>query len=263
VEGVEKANKESGELRHVSLIEGTKWYGVHLGVSKTPQKEDDPRYMSPNFYYDQEDYLVSRVADGKTKWAWSALRPNPVCGIAFGNPMNLATGVAVYATICKELKIPFRFPGSEKGWTSLLEVVDAELLARGLVWAATTPGCRNQAFNFSNGDIFRWRDIWGKIAKCFDLEVVDGPIMQINLTDMMASHADLWNEIAKKHKLREIPFKDLVIWPFVDWVFTRDYDWFADVNKARRFGFHEMTIDSGDMFANLIKKMRQEKIIPT
>lgn len=58
---VEVVEKHAKNLQHVSLIEGTKWYGVHLGPAKTPYKEDDPRYMPPNFYYDQEDYLVSRV----------------------------------------------------------------------------------------------------------------------------------------------------------------------------------------------------------
>jgi hypothetical protein len=37
-----------------------------------------------------------------------------VCGIAFGNPMNLTTGIAVYASVCKELGLPFRFPGRYK-----------------------------------------------------------------------------------------------------------------------------------------------------
>lgn len=59
---VEATEKVSSHLQHVSLIEGTKWYGVHLGKSRTPQKEDDPRYMTPNFYYDQEDYLIKRVS---------------------------------------------------------------------------------------------------------------------------------------------------------------------------------------------------------
>ena len=58
---VEAVEQLSPSLQHVSLIEGTKWYAPHLGPSKTPYKEDDPRYMPPNFYYDQEDYLVARV----------------------------------------------------------------------------------------------------------------------------------------------------------------------------------------------------------
>lgn len=28
---------------------------------------------------------------------------------------------------------------------------------------------------------------------------------------------------------------DLALWGFIDWVFSRDADWFSDVNKARRY----------------------------
>jgi len=258
---VEAVEELSPSLQHVSLIEGTKWYGPHLGPCKTPFKEDDPRYMPPNFYYDQEDYLVSRVKGG-AKWAWSALRPNPVCGIAFGNPMNLVTGIAVYASVCKELGLPLRFPGTPGCWTTLLEVVDATLLGNGLVWAATTPKCANEAFNFSNGDVIRWCNVWPHIAKFFDLPIVEGPIQNLKLSDMMADKEELWKKMQQKYKLRNIPYKDLALWGFVDWVFSRDYDWFADVNKARRFGYTAMTIDSTEMFLCLFKKMREEKLIP-
>jgi nucleoside-diphosphate-sugar epimerase len=258
---VEAVEKVSRGLKHVSLIAGTKWYGPHLGPGKTPYKEDDPRYMTPNFYYDQQDYLSGRVKEG-VKWSWSSLRPNPVCGLAFGNPMNLVTGIAVYASICKEVGLPFRFPGSEKCWTVLWEVVDAGLLAQGMVWAATEPKCSNEAFNFSNGDLIRWCNIWDKISEFFGLEVPPGPIMRIPLTELMSSHDDVWANMQKKYNLKDIPFKDLASWPFVEWVMTREYDWFSDVNKARRYGFEGMTLDSADMFLSLFQQMRNEKLIP-
>lgn len=44
---------------------GAKWYGQHLGMYKTPAKETDPRYMTPNFYYDMVDYCQEKV---KTGW---------------------------------------------------------------------------------------------------------------------------------------------------------------------------------------------------
>ena len=72
---------------------------------QTPAKETDPRHMPPNFYYNQEDYLVERSA-GKT-WSWTAFRPSSICGFAVGNPMNMATVIAVYASRCKELACHF------------------------------------------------------------------------------------------------------------------------------------------------------------
>jgi nucleoside-diphosphate-sugar epimerase len=55
---VEVVERASQSLRKVLLVEGAKFYGAHLGPYKTPAKETDPRHMPPNFYYDQEDYLV-------------------------------------------------------------------------------------------------------------------------------------------------------------------------------------------------------------
>jgi hypothetical protein len=98
---VETVERVSRTLRKVILIEGAKFYGAHLGPYKTPAKETDPRHMPPNFYYDQEDYLKERSA-GKA-WSWAALRPSSICGFAVGNPMNMATVIAVYATLCKEM----------------------------------------------------------------------------------------------------------------------------------------------------------------
>ena len=58
VNAVEAIEAASPRLRHVHLVHGTKYYGNHLGTYKTPAEEDDPRPDSPNFYYDQQDYVV-------------------------------------------------------------------------------------------------------------------------------------------------------------------------------------------------------------
>ena len=54
----------SDALAHVHLLEGTKWYGMHLGPYPTPSREDDPRHLPPNFYYDQQDLLSARAGTG-------------------------------------------------------------------------------------------------------------------------------------------------------------------------------------------------------
>jgi nucleoside-diphosphate-sugar epimerase len=128
---VEAAEHSSPALRKVVLIEGAKYYGAHLGPYKTPAKESDPRHMPPNFYYDQEDYLKSQ-SSGKS-WSWSALRPSCICGFAVGNPMNMATVIAVYASLCKEMGLPLRYPGSPSAYRALMEMTDAELLAKAMV----------------------------------------------------------------------------------------------------------------------------------
>lgn len=63
--------------------------------------------MTPNFYYDMEDYCIARVGAG-ADWTWSSVRPNPVCGFSTGSAMNLTMTIAVYASICKEIGLPLR-----------------------------------------------------------------------------------------------------------------------------------------------------------
>ena len=65
-------------LQHVTIYQGGKAYGSDLGPFKTPAREDDPRLMPPNFYYDQEDHLRQRQ-QGK-RWTFGILRPEAVCG---------------------------------------------------------------------------------------------------------------------------------------------------------------------------------------
>jgi len=217
--------------------------------------------MPPNFYYDQEDYLVSKVKGG-AKWTWTASRPNPVCGFAIGNPMNIVTSIGVYGTICKELGLPLRFPGTEKAFDQLLEVIDVELLAKAMVYFAEHSHCANQAFNVSNGDVFRWSSVWPSIAKFFDLAGEGRPVCPISLSVMMTDKKPLWNSIVKKYGLKPIPFEEITLWGFADWVFVREYDWFCNVNKARRAGFNEMVVETEEMFLRQLRCLRDDKIIP-
>ena len=64
----------SPQLQHVHLIEGTKWYGMHLGPFRTPAREDDPRHLPPNFYYDQQDRLTERAQANGYGWVGVATR---------------------------------------------------------------------------------------------------------------------------------------------------------------------------------------------
>jgi nucleoside-diphosphate-sugar epimerase len=161
-------------VQHVALVTGLKHYlGPFEAYGKgnlptTPFREEQPRLDLENFYYAQEDEVFSAAArDG---YGWSIHRPHTIIGYAVGNAMNMGTTLAVYATICKELGKPMVFPGSSVQWNSLTDMTDARLLAKHLVWAATTPVARNQAFNVVNGDVFRWNWMWKRIAAWFDVE---------------------------------------------------------------------------------------------
>jgi nucleoside-diphosphate-sugar epimerase len=238
-------------------MQGYKVYGAHLGPFKTPARESDAGHMPPEFNVDQQRYLEERQR-GKA-WTWSAIRPSVVCGFALGNPMNLAMVIALYASMSKELGLPLRFPGKPGAYDSLLEMTDAGLLARATVWAATNKNCANQAFNINNGDLFRWSELWPKIAEFFDLEIA--PPLPMSLTDVMADKQELWDTMTIEHGLEKHSYEEVSSWPFGDFVFSWDYDMFADGSKARRLGFHEF-VDTERMFLDIFADLRRRRIIP-
>jgi nucleoside-diphosphate-sugar epimerase len=244
-------------LEHISLMQGYKVYGAHLGPFATPAREDDPPHMPPEFNVDQQQLLERRQVG--SSWTWSALRPSVVAGVGLGNPMNLAMVIAVYASISKELGIPLRFPGSPGAYTSLIEMTDADLLAKATVWAATDAEAANQAYNVTNGDMFRWSSMWPKLAAFFDLDTA--PPLPMSLTDVMADKADLWDDMVRTHNLVRTPYSDVSSWKFGDFVFAWDYDVIADTSKSRRAGFHEY-VDTESMFIQIFEDMRAQRLIP-
>lgn len=244
-------------LQHVHLVEGTKWYGSHLGPFRTPAKETDPRTVPVLFYYDQQDLLESRQRG--RPWTWSAVRPHTVSGFAVGNPMNLTTVLAVYAAICAELGLPFVHPGKPANWDILYQATDSGLLSRAIEWMSTSPQCANQAFNVTNGDLFRWRHLWPKLAGFFRLET-DEP-RHFSLQQFMADKAPVWDRIVRKHGLRPYRFEEIAAWKFGDFVFSAEWDVISDNGKARRAGFCE-TVDTEEMFVRLFTELRAKRIIP-
>lgn len=254
---VEAIEPVARRLRHVSLMQGYKVYGAHLGPFKTPARENDPPHMPPEFNVDQQGFLEDRQA-GKD-WTWSAIRPSVVSGFALGNPMNLAMVIAVYAAMSKELGLPLRFPGKPGAYDALLEMTDAGLLARATVWAATEDRGANQAFNVNNGDLFRWSEMWPKIATWFDLDVA--PPLPMSLEVVMADKEPLWDAMVARHGLAPHPYRDVSSWRFGDAVFSWDYDMFADGSKLRRFGFHEL-VDTEAMFRAIFDDLRRRRVIP-
>lgn len=244
-------------LRHVQLMQGYKVYGAHLGPFKTPAREDDPPHMPPEFNVEQQAFLeASRSGKG---WSWSALRPSVVCGFALGIPMNLAMVIAVYATISRELSVPMRFPGAPGAYRSLIEMTDAGLLAKAMVWAATDPAAADQAFNVNNGDLFRWEEMWPRLAAYFDVPVAPG--LPMSLAETMADKEPVWDAIVARHGLAPTPYGDVSSWAFGDAVFSWDYDLIADGSKLRRRGFHEY-VDTAAMFVDIFDGMRERRVIP-
>ncbi len=255
---VEIVEQHSAVFRKVVLIEGAKFYGAHLGPYKTPAKETDRRHMPPNFYYNQEDYLSER-STGKS-WSWTALRPSSICGFAVGNPMNVATAIAVYAALCQEMNLPFRFPGSAASYRALMEMTDSQLLAKASVWAAESDHCDANAFNITNGDFNRWENLWPRIAEFFKLDYA--PPQRFPLTLFMSDKEAVWRSIVKKHSLLNYTFQEAASWPFAQAIFNLEYDIMSDTTKARQFGFHPC-VETEEMLIRMFKQFQNIRFIPS
>lgn len=254
---VETIEDAAVNLQHVSLMQGYKVYGAHYGPFKTPAKESDAGHMPPEFNVSQQQFLENQQL-GK-KWTWSAMRPSVVGGTALGNPMNLVMAIAVYASVSKELGLPFRFPGKPEAYNKLMDITDAGLLAKATVWAATSMQCVNQAFNITNGDLIRWNDLWPEIAAYFNIETA--PPLHMPLEIIMADKEPLWKKMQQKYGLKKHSYQQVSSWGFGDFVFSREYDFFSDGSKARQMGFYEF-IDTKKMFFDLFDKLKQQKVIP-
>jgi len=244
-------------LRHVHLLEGTKWYGMHLGPYETPSREDAPRHMPPNFYYDQQDLLEASSA-GKA-WRWSASRPGLIIDVAPGRARNMISTIGAYAAICRALDLPFDFPGRRGAYDALLEVTDASLLARGIAWMLTAENAANQAFNLTNGDVFRWSRLWPRIGRLFGLR--EGRIRPLPLGSWMADKAPLWDRIVAHHDLRPMRLDQLALWSFAEFALGFEYDVFSSMTKLRQAGFTE-AVDTEAVFLGHLEAYREARLLP-
>jgi nucleoside-diphosphate-sugar epimerase len=244
-------------LQRVVHYQGAKVYGVHLGRAHAPFYEDDPRHISPNFYYAQEDLLRERSAAGE--FEWSILRPDVVVGDVVGNPMNIVMVMAVFAALSKEAGVPLRFPGTHKVYDGVLaQTTDAAWMARASVWAALDPAARGEAFNLVN-EPFRWERIWRGVAAAFDMEV--GTPQPLSLAKQMPLKAAAWDALAQRHGLQTLPYEKLVGWPFGDFVFNTEFDMISDMGKIRRAGFTE-AVDTEAAIEAAIRSLRAAKQLP-
>ncbi|MBH3411597.1 SDR family oxidoreductase, partial [Pseudomonas putida] len=191
----------SGSVEHVALVTGLKHYlgpfeQYAKGTPPTPFKESQPRLDTENFYYAQEDALFE--ASRHYGFTWSVHRPHTLVGYAIGNAMNIGMTLAVFGAICRETGQPFHFPGSATQWNGLTDMTDARQLASHVEWAALTPAAHNQALNVINGDVFRWKWMWERLAAWFDIAAVPFSGEIFSLEQQLAECASIWADMAAR-----------------------------------------------------------------
>lgn len=245
-------------LAHIHIVEGTKWYGMHLGPFPTPADEDaDISGLPDNFYYAQQRMLAARQ-HGKG-WAWSASRPTFIYDFAPERARNGVAVIGAYAALCRELGLPFDFPGSQAAFDAVRDFTDASLLARQMKFIATTPACRNAAFNTNNGDTLRWRDVWPALAA--HLGVRAGTVRPFSLNEWVRDKAPVWVAVVRRHGLVDTPLDETADWAFADFHWGHGYDIVSSPKKLQAAGFRE-TIDSATMLRDHLTRYREARIFP-
>jgi nucleoside-diphosphate-sugar epimerase len=253
-------------VQHVALVTGLKHYlgpfdsyAQGNSLPPTPLREEQPRLDIDNFYYAQEDEVYAAAArDGFT---WSIHRPHTIIGKAVGNLMNMGTTLAAYASICKETGRPFQWPGSQAQWQGLSDVTDARVIAKQLEWAATAEAARNEAFNITNGDYFRWSWLWPRLAAWFGVEAAgfDGTVHP--LEEAMAGDAPLWQDMATRYGMAEPDLSRLASPWHTDLDLGRPIEVMTDMSKSRKAGFH-VHQRSDESFFELFAQLRTDRLIP-
>lgn len=153
------------------------YLGGHHGPIKVPQEETDPRVEipeEPNFYYPQEDSVWKYCAESNGQTSWDICMPGPIMGAVPDAAMNVAYPLAVYATVCKELGEPLRWPGDVKAWQMDCSMSSAMMNAYMEEWAVLSSNTANQKFNTCDNSMFAWEGFWPRLAGWYGIDWV-GP----------------------------------------------------------------------------------------
>lgn len=254
---VNAAEASSTELEHVHLVQGGKYYGVHLGPFPTPAREGRGRCSPPNFNHAQQDLLVERSA--AAPWNWSACRPNTLLHYSPHIARNIVSTLGVFVAICAEDGLPLDFPGPVGAYSSLTQVTSLDVLASTVRKMVKEPGCANLAFNVTNTDVFRWSAIWTGLAERFGVPI--GSVQPRLLADSMQGREAVWRRVCERHCLRPRPLSEVANWPFADATLERHWDEILSRNRARRHGLDSWD-DSESRFFRILDQYRQAHILP-
>src|SRR6478609_51413 len=254
-----------GSVQHAALLTGLKHYmgpfeAYGTGeMADTPFTEEAGRQDVANFYYDQEDAMFA--AAERDNFTWSVHRAHTISGHALGNVMNFALTVAVQAAICKELGQPLIFNGSDTQWNGLTDVSDSTIVAKQMIWASTTPGIGNEAWNVANGEVFRWRVLWPKLAQYLGVDwegFVDKPRTAV---EQMTGKQDVWQRIVEREGLVEPRLDRVAAFWHSDSDLGLETEVITGMTKSRLAGFTEY-VSTEAAFKRLFDRYREENIIP-
>ncbi|KAI1846416.1 hypothetical protein JX265_011905 [Neoarthrinium moseri] len=268
------------------LQTGAKNYGVHLGATKVPQEESDPRVeIEPNFYYPQEDSLFKYCREEGV--GWNVHMPGAILGAVPDAAMNMAFPLAVYASVCAELKQPLEWPSGVEAWQMHSSMSSAMLNAFMEEWAVLTPAAENQRFNTSDDSLFTWEGFWPRLAGWYGVDW-KGPDPEATYVERQVPHnprgygsnatvrqkfsltewakgpevQEAWEKIADRHDLACRELKDVDrVFAFLDGSTTRAGPLLLSMDKSRKLGWHGF-VDTSESLLSVFDNFARIKMIP-
>ncbi|KAI5238673.1 hypothetical protein E4T43_07279 [Aureobasidium subglaciale] len=164
------------EPKRILLQTGGKNYGGQIGRSRLPYVESDPqpRHLSQNFYYPQEDRL-KKYCEDHPGCGWNVIRPFGVIGAVSKAGMNTFLPFAVMAAVQAEKKEPLFFGGDIEEWQYEYLHSSARLTGFLSEWAVLEDKCKNQAFNAHDGSPISWDRFFEELARWYDVPGIEGP----------------------------------------------------------------------------------------
>src|SRR6266436_9239407 len=249
-------------LRHVTLLQGTKAYGVHVRPLVVPAREGrSEMYQQPNFYWAQEDFL-RELQQGKD-WHWSILRPGLIVGETIGGAMDLIPPLGVYAAMLREQGKALDYPG---GAARVSQAVDVDLLARAIAWSGEADAARNEAFNVTNGDVFTWENIWPAISDALGMK--PGKAVPLSLVKEYPKWIEPWDALRRRHDLTSPGLKEFVGLSFQYADYSMRYGQtepgppsIVSTVKINQAGFTEM-MDTEAMLRKWFAEARAKRLLP-
>ena len=189
-------------------------------------------------------------------------RPHTLIGWALGNAMNMGVTLAVYGGDLPRDRARVPLPGLARavgGGHRRHRRGPAGRPPR--LGGDDTRGARTQALNIVNGDVFRWRRLWPRLADALGVEAVPFDGEPAPLEQQMADAGDVWPEIVRRHGLRDTNVESLASWWHTDADLGRTIETFTDMGRSRRLGFLGVR-DTESSFTDLFARLREARIVP-
>lgn len=255
--------------------------------------EDSPRVDHPNFYFPQEDILAKWCSNNNT--TWTVTRSGFIIGAVKETSMSVTLGMAIYASIQRELGLPLDFPSDVDAWDASKDLSTVKLIAYHEEWAVLTEGAANQALNIVDDSRWSWGGFWPTFASWYHIphgipEPDEskyltitmprsppprgfGPPGKVRVTWNFASWAlkpevkAAWEKIEVREGLDKSlnPWRDekalLDLWGTLDAEILGPWTRTESMDKSRKLGWNGF-VDTRESIRDVIEQLAELKLVP-